>query len=498
MAFSIWDWLILVVYLLGIVAIGLRFSSRQTSSDEFFLGSRRFGAFTISLSVLATSLSAITFVGIPGLACAGDWSLFLAGAIAVLSLLVVARFFLPFFYRLGLPSIYDYLERRFDRKTAFLGGMLFLMVRGLLAAIAIYAPSVALCAVTGWNLALCIFVFGFMTLLYTAFGGMSAVVWTDVIQVAVLFGGAFVCVALLWQQIALSPAEMLQTLNAENKFRILDFRWSWVEMTFWTSVIGGFIYNLAFYGTDQVMIQRCLASKSLRASRQSLVLNACYLLPVSVLFFMIGSLLYLFRRGHPNALPAVLPQDQIFPYFIAHQLPAGLAGLLIAAVFAAAMSTLSSVLNSLATVTVTDFYRKYFRPGASDRHYTRLAKLATLGWGLLAIGLALVADRLSNSVMLAALKAGGLFTGPVLGLFVAGIFLPHATANAAFTSALLGQAMSLGCGFGTRLDSFWVLVLGCVVTLVGTLLLSFLHPAGALEQNAVKPYTWKDRNSPLS
>ncbi len=477
MTFSGLDWIVLTAYLMAVVGIGVFFAHRQTTSSEFFLGSRRFGAFTVSLSVLATGLSAITFIGIPGLACATDWSLFLSGVVAIPALILVTNRFLPVFYRSGLPSAYDFLEQRFDRRVALLGGTLFLMVRGLLAGIAIYAPSVALCAVTGWDLFTCILIFGVLTLLYTALGGMSAVIWTDVLQVIVLFGGAFLSIGILWSKISLPPREMFDILLAENKFRILDFRWSWFEMTFWTSVIGGFLFNTAFYGTDQVMIQRCLASRSLKTAKNSLILNAWYMVPMLVIFFFLGSLLFLLRHQNPGNLPSELPMDQIFPYFIAHHLPSGVSGLLIAAVLAAAMSTLSAVLNSLATVTMNDFLKKYWTKDLSEARYTILARFATAGWGFVAVALALLADRLGDSVTLAALKAGGLFTGPVLAMFLAGLFIPWMNALAVFWAALVGVIVSLWTGFFSPMDSFWVLGLGCLVTII-------LAAGGSLVLNA--------------
>jgi solute:Na+ symporter, SSS family len=490
MAFSFIDWLVLGAYLAGIMLVGLRFSGRQKTSDEFFLGSRRFSALTISLSLLVTGLSAITYVGIPGLACEHDWSLFLSGAIGVVSMLFVARYFMPFFYNLGVPSVYEYLLRRFDVRVSLLGGVIFLAVRGLFAGIAIYAPSVALCAVTGWNLYLCIVLFGFLTMLYTAFGGMSAVIWTDVVQCVVLLVGALVCLGVLFFSINLSPSEMVSSLVEQDKVRVFDFRWSWVEMTFWGSVFGGFAYNLAAYGTDQVMLQRCMASSSLKASQKSLILNAWYTIPVILIFFVLGSLLFLFRQGHAGAIPEGLPGDQIFPYFIAHHLPMGVSGLLIAAIFAAAMSTLSSILNSLATITVTDFGKKLLLPGRTDAQYTAWAKGMTVMWGLVAIGCALFTEHLSDSVSLAALKAGGLFTGPILGTFLLGIFCPKITPSGAFYGTLVGLLTSLTAGFLTPLDSFWLLCVSCLVTAVVATVISFCAPQGAEQVQARRKYTW--------
>lgn len=497
MMFSFWDWFFLVSYLAGVLVVGLWFSSRQTSSDEFFMGSRRFGALTISISVLATALSAITYIGIPGFAYAHNWSLFLSGVIGIVALVVVARYFLPLLYNLRVPSAYDYIEKRFDRKTAFFCGGVFLAVRGLLAGLAIYAPSVALCAVSGWNLTLCILVFGVLTIVFTALGGMSAVIWTDVLQTAVLFGGAFLCLALLWRDIDLPVGEAFAKLQADGKFQIFDWRWSWTELTFWTSIIGGLVFNIAFFGTDQVLIQRCLASKDLRAAQGSLVFNAWYMLPVMLIFFAMGSLLYLYAWRYPNVFPAKLPTDQVLPYYVAHRLPSGMAGILIASIFAAAISTLSAVLNSLATITVSDFVRKWLRPGRDDLYYTQLAKQATLWWGGIAIVTALLGESLGDSVSMAAIKLGGLFTGPILGVFVAGIFFRRTTARGVLLGALVGLIASLWLGMLTPMDSFWVLFFGAVCTIGFALAEGLCFPPDARERERIEPLIWRREETPL-
>ncbi len=482
MIFSTLDWLVLAIYLLAMIAVGFHFSARQISTREFFLGGQRFGFWPMSLSVLATSVSAITFIGQPGFVVERDWSTVMSSLVAVPAILIVAMLFVPFFWRLKLVSAYGYLEKRFDAKVSLLCGVLFLLMRGVLAGVAIYAPSLALSAVTGWNLTACILLSGIMTIIYTSLGGMSAVVWTDVAQAVVLFGGAALSVFYLADRLPGTPADWVAQASADHKFNVFDFRFSLVELTFWGSTVGGLFYTVAFYGTDQVLVQRYLSSSSLKAAQKSLYLNLLYIGPVVLLFNGIGILLYLFLKEHRAEFPGSLSSDQIFPYFLVRFLPSGMPGLMVAAIYAAAMSTLSSVLNSLATVTINDFYKRW-RPLESEQHYVRLSRNCTTVWGILAIFTALLTVHLSQFVALACFKGASLFMGAMLGTFLLGMLSRRATSWGAFIGCGVGLIATFVSGFGTALEMFWLTSMGTAVTLLAGILISTIWPA-TLEQRA--------------
>ena len=466
MNFALLDWLLLAFYLAGMVLIGIFFSGKQISTKEFFLGGRRFKSLAVSLSVLGTSLSAITFLGVPGFVVQRDWSTLFASLMGFPAALIVAWLFVPFFYNLRLTSMYDYLQRRFDTRTAALGGVLFLLLRGVLAGIAIFAPSLALCAVTGWNLTLCIVVSGLMTVIYTTLGGISAVIWTEIIQVVVLLAGAMLVLFKLTQQLPGGVTDWVAQAAEASKFNLFDFRFSTVELTFWGSVIGGLFYNVAFYGVDQVMVQRYLASNSLRQARKSLFLQAAYLLPSILVFFVVGTLLYLFVERYRSLFPETLTGDQILPYYIVRFLPVGLPGLLVAAIYAAAMSTLSGVLNSLATISVNDFYKRFWKPNETESHYVRLSRRLTIAWGTLAILTALVVGHIDPSVWMQSIKAGGLLMGPMLGMFLLGMLTDRSTPAAAFWGCLVGVAASLVAGLASALQLFWLTLFGTSLTVI--------------------------------
>jgi len=477
MTFTLLDWLLLAFYLIGMLLIGFFFSGRQISTKEFFLGGRRFKSLAVSLSVLGTSLSAITFIGVPGFVVRRDWSTLCASLVSIPAALIVAWLFVPFFYNLGLTSTYDYLQRRFDRRVAALGGVLFLLLRGVLAGVAIYAPSLALCAVTGWNLTLCIVASGLMTVVYTALGGISAVIWTDIIQVVVLFAGATVVLIQLAHQLPGGLNDWIAEAAAAQKFNAFDFHFSAVKLTFWGAAIGGLFYSVAFYGVDQVMVQRYLASNSARQARKSLFLQSAYLIPSVLVFFVIGTMLYLFVEKNRTLFPNTLTPDQILPYYIVRFLPAGLPGLLVAAIYAAAMSTLSGVLNSLATISVNDFYKRFWKPNESESHYVRLGRRLTAAWGVLAILTALGVGHIDPSVWMQSIKASGLLMGPMLGMFLLGMLTERATPAAAFWGCLIGVAASLVAGFASPMEMFWLTLFGTSLTLMAGAIICFIWPA---------------------
>ncbi|MBI2498194.1 MAG: sodium:solute symporter, partial [Opitutae bacterium] len=239
------DWLAIAAYFVSLVAIGVYCARRQGSLDEYFLGRRRFGALVMSISVLGTATSAITFLGVPGFVVARDWSILASGVVGAPAALLVAGVFVPVFYALRLTSVYEYLEHRFDRRVAMFNSVLFLLMRGTLAGVAIFAPSIALSIVTGWDVTLCIVLSATLTIVYTTIGGMSAVVWTELLQVIVLFGGALFITVYLALQLDGSPADWWLRASAAHKFNVLDFRFPSSEITFWSSAVGGLVFHVA-------------------------------------------------------------------------------------------------------------------------------------------------------------------------------------------------------------------------------------------------------------
>jgi SSS family solute:Na+ symporter len=241
---------------------------------------------------------------------------------------------------------------------------------------------------------------------------------------------------------------------------------------------------------DQVLVQRYLASKSLKDAQKSLYFNSIYAVPTTFLFFVIGTMMYLYLKHNRSAFPASLSADQIFPYFIVRQMPPGLPGVLVAAIYAAAMGTLSSMLNSLSTISVNDFYRRFWRPNETDEHYVKLGRRLTSAWGLLAIVTGLLATHMDPSVWMQAIKAGGLFMGPLLGMFLLGMLGTRVTGTAAFWACLVGGGLSLAAGFASPLEMFWLTLFGTATTLLAGGIITLFWPTDPAMRKTLRPLTF--------
>lgn len=490
MNFHLIDWLVLGAYLVTLVIIGAYFSKKQHSTEEYFLGSRRFGGIITSITIIGTATSAISFLGVPGFVVGNDWSILASSLAGIPASLLVARWFVPLFYDLRLTSVYEYLARRFDGRVAFLNSVLFVLMRGTLAGVAIYAPSMALSVVTGWNLEACIALSAALTILYTAGGGASAVVWTKMLQATLLFGGALFITIYLASTLPGSPADWLAKLQADNKFNLFDFSFSLTHITFWGSAIGGLFYGVAFYGIDQVLVQRYLSANSTAEAKRSLVLNAFYSLPSLLLLFTLGSILYLFIQARTSEIPTTLSGDQYLPYVIVRYLPWGMPGLMVAAIYAAAMSTLSAVLSSLTTITVNDFIKPRLRRPRSESDYLKIARWVTIGWGTLSILTALGAQHLDSRVTIAAVKAASLFMGEMLGVFLLGMLTVRIRAASVLRACWAGLILSFVAGFASPLDALWLAAFGTLTTLIWGGFEAWVSPATPSEQAAKRPFTW--------
>ena len=428
--FSVLDYIVLGIYLLLMVGIGLLSSKNQHSTEDYFKGGKRIPAWAAGLSIYGTQLSAITFMAIPAKTYATNWNYFFLQMTIVLIIPIIARFFIPFFRRLDITSAYEYLEKRFDYAIRAIASSLFIFLQVGRLAIVLLLPSLALALVSGIDVVFCILAMGVITIFYTMEGGIEAVVWTDVAQVVILLGGALLSIVAMFYGLGMGPSEIWQSVQLSNKLNILDLRFSFTEPTFWVVLIGGIAINVISYGTDQTVVQRYLTTKDEKSAVRSLRLGALMAFPSAIIFFSIGTCLFLFFKQYPKEVNIALQsQDAIFPWYIVSQLPAGLVGLMIAAIFAAAMSTLSSSMNSVTTALMTDFYRR-FKTDKAEKTYLRLARVITLfiGAGGTIIALLMAKSGISslwdqfNTIL-------GLFTGGLGGLFVLGLFTQKANAR---------------------------------------------------------------------
>lgn len=445
------DYIILGVYLVAVVWMGGRFSSGQKSLREFFLGSRNIPWWAAACSGIATMVSAIGYLGAPGQAFASDWTYLQARAAWPIAIFITCILFLPFFYRLELYTAYEYLEKRFDLKTRLLASAIFVVLKCLYAAIAIYAPALVVAEMTGLPFAWIVLGIGILTTLYTTLGGMRAVIWTDTVQFAVLFGGVVVAYFAVVNGVDGGFKEILAVGKAEGKFRFLDTSWDFrTEFTVWGGLVGGTFFLLSQYAVDQSEVQRFLTTTSVRDSRRALISTMVFTSLYGVAVFFIGSALFVFYLQQAGEGGLALNPDRVFPKFIIEQFPTGLRGLLIAGVFAAAMSTVSSVLNSLATVTVRDFYEPLSgRPGSVS-----LARWSTVGFGVAATLLSLDAESF-GTILVGSGKIRNFFGGSLVGVFLLGILIPSVNGTAAFQAMAISLCATAALAYFTEVSWIW-------------------------------------------
>lgn len=484
MSLTTLDFLVIVAYLLGMAAIGLYFSKRQTSRDEYFLGGRRTHWFLAGGSILATLLSSISYLSLPGEMIRYGFGFF-AGVLGVpLVVPLMNHTLLPAIKRLPITSVYEYLERRFDAQIRTLTGSIFLVRTLLWMGLIIYTASFAMVEVTGWDIYATILIIGLITTFYTSAGGLQTVIWTDNLQLLILFGGAVTIPVFIGVSLGQGPIEWWNSFSQAGRAEIQAFSWDpMVRITLFGAVMGQFFWNICTQGSDQVAVQRLLSTPSLKEARRSLWMYAGA--TVTLLFFLAVCGLALFAYyADESGLPMqafqeqVAPEaDKLMPRFIVQVLPSGVSGLLVAALLAAAMSSLSSGINSISSVVRSDFLSSSGGVGESlwfDRCSGVVAGLAGVGMACL-ITLAMQTSDW-NLVELTG-RVNHIFVGPIGVLFFAGILFCRAGKTAALAGFTAGTAVSLYVCFGREwfgleqsVSFLWVVpasfVLGLVVSWV--------------------------------
>ena len=556
------DWFIVAAYLIWVVYDGLKRTKASSAVEGYFLANRSLPWWAVGLTVLATQMSAITLVGTTGQGYADGMRFVqfyfgLPVAMIILSLTLV-----PFFYRAKVYTAYEYLERRFDVRTRTLASLLFLMSRGLQAGVIIAAPAVILSIVLGFNLTLTIVAIGLPTTLYTMFGGVQAVTWTDVKQMVVIVAGliAVICALVLGLPDDVGLGEALHIAGATGRLTTIDFQFDLNETyTFWSGLIGGLFLMLGYFGCDQSQVQRYLTAESVDAGRRSLLMSAFVKIPLQALILLTGVLVFTFylfqtppmlfnpvheaevqassraaewaaldtefhnvldvrrtavrdavtarRTGNPTAVRVAqatfiehqrnlttirgravslvkeVTQDDsyndvnyVFPTFVMTQLPVGLVGLIVAAIFAAAMSSIAAELNSLSAATVIDMYRRHIRTDASDQHYLRVSKTVTGFWGLFACVVAVYAANLGSLIEVVN-RFGSFFYGSLLGVFILAVGTRRATSPGAVWGLVGGMVTVTYVAVTSSISFLWLNVVGATAVFVVGMAISILFPA---------------------
>ena len=522
------DWVVVGAYLIWVVFDGLKRTKGREGVEGYLLANRRLPWWAVGLSVMATQLSAITLVGTTGQAYA-DGMRFIQFYFGLpLAMIVLSVTLVPFFYRSGVYTAYEYLERRFDVKTRTLASVLFLFGRSMSTGVVISAPAVILSIVFGWNVTLTILAIGVPTIVYTMLGGVEAVAWTDVKQMAVIVAGlvAVILALILGLPDDVSVVDSLYVAGAAGRLNTIDFRFDWQQTyTFWSGLIGGLFLHMSYFGCDQSQVQRYLTAKSLNEARHSLLMSAFVKVPLQVLVLLVGVFMFLFyvftqppvlfntehraqvdqsgragefrslegefaqayerRRAAATAMAQTSGAEQgaardafraataemsairaraatvvrdvsgvdnytnrtgdtsaadvnyVFPVFVTTQLPQGLVGLIIAAILAAAMSTVAGELSATASATVMDIYKRLLKGSESDAHYVLVSRLSVAFWGLVACIVAEYAVQLGSLIEVVN-RIGSIFYGSLLGVFLLALGFKRANATGAFVGLLSG------------------------------------------------------------
>lgn len=470
-----WPDILVIILYFGLLAwMGYFFSKRQKNTDDYFKGGGRIPWPIVGLSIFGTTLSAITFMSIPAKTYATDWSYLLFNFGIVLVVPIITLLFIPKFRSLGVTTAYEYLERRFSPFVRVLCSLSFILYQVGRMGVVLLLPSIALNIVTGMDIFVCISLMGVLALLYTYMGGIEAVAWTDALQVVVLLGAALAVVFSIAHATPGSFPALVSTAAADGKFSLGSLRFDLRQTTVWTVLIATVFTNITTYGTDQTVVQRYLTTSTEEQARKSVYTNALLSVPATLIFFFVGTAIYVFFKTHPAELSlGVNDPDAILPWYVSLHIPTGALGLVIAGIFAAAMSTISASMNSAATAYVTDIHSKIQRTPAS----LRTAKTATLIIGAVGIAFALMMATWDvKSLWDEFSKILGILLGGLGGLFLLGFLCPKANSTGAVAGLLTGIAVQL---LVTRAQAVHLLLystVGFVTCFVSGLLVSLVFP----------------------
>ena len=498
---SVWDIALFVSYTLALLGVGLYFTRRQTSLKSFLVADQNVHWIVVGLSVLAALFSGVSYLGAPAEGFFHDLTYLWAVASMFIATPIATLIFLPLFRKSNIYTAYEYLERRFDKRLRYVASALFILRVTFYLAIAIYAPSLAVMEVTGWPLWMAVLLTATCATIYTAFGGMHAVIWTDTLQFLVLCGGIVVIILFAGSKVPGGIAAAWHAAAADGKTALMHFDLDpRVRLTVWGCLLGGASNTLVQLVTDQMAVQRYLTAPSLRDSQRALWLKLWVSLPLVALFYITGTVLYGYYRLTPGAVPLLaqaklvpalaqpvsgvaVQSDRILPYFVVHVLPSPLRGLLIAAVFGATIAVVSAGIHSLATATLIDFFGG--KDSEKENSIRRVRMLIVLfGTASALIALAII-PRLGTIVQ-AVVSIIGLFGGPLLGIFMLGALTRRVGGTSALIGAVFGAIAGTLVAFSGRLFGFeisfvWISFVAALVTVSIGMLAGLLSGSSAIE-----------------
>lgn len=435
------DIIIFVIYLLAVTLFGSSFFKKNKSVSAFTLGSKKIPSWVISMSIFATFVSSISFLALPGNAYTGNWNAFVFSLSIPIALWIAVKFFVPLYRKINSPSAYTFLETRFGPWARIYVSACYLLTQIMRVGTILYLLALTLNAIAGWDILTLIILTGLLVTIYSVLGGFEAVVWTDAIQGIILISGALISAIYLLFNMPEGPGQLFAIAIQNHKFSLGSFSLSLAQPTFWVVLVYGIFINLQNYGIDQNYVQRYMASRTEKEAKSSAFWGGIIYVPVSLIFLFIGTGLFSFYHSGAATLPAELSQagmtDRIFPYFIITQLPQGITGLLIASIFAAGMSTVSTSFNSSATVFLTDYYQRFSKEEISDKKALKVLYISSLIISIIGIGVAIAMINV-KSALDAWWKLASIFSGGMLGLFLLAAFSNQTKSRGAFIGMLCG------------------------------------------------------------
>lgn len=417
---QILDLAVFLIYMLATVGFGISFSFRKRTAQDFTVGGGRLPTWAIGMSIFATYVSSISFLALPGNAYATNWNGLVFSFSIPLAAWIAVKYFVPLYRQLQCESAYFYLEQRFGAWARIYTSCCYLLTQLARMGAIMYLLALPMNALLGWSIPSIIILIGFSVILYAMWGGIEAVIWTDAIQGILLIFGAFACLGVIFFTIPDGPEAVFRIAAGADKFSLGSFKLDFTTSTFWMILVYGLFINLQNFGIDQSYVQRYLTAKNEEEAKKATWLGSLLYVPVSFVFFFIGTALFAYYDSFPDLLPEGIVGDKVFPYFIVNQLPVGMTGLLIASIFAAGMSTVSTSINSSATVILSDHFSKYIHPNPSEKLSLRVLRISSLVMGILSILVGLAFNGVSNTLE-GWWALSSIFSGGILGLFLLGL-----------------------------------------------------------------------------
>ena len=491
------DWIVIVVYLGAMLGMGFYFYIREkrNSTSDFFVGGRSIPFWAAGVSLYAANTSSISFIAIPAKAFETNWQYLTNNLIAVLGLMFVAVWIVPLLRRLNLMSVFSYLETRFHPAIRMLASALCIVMQiGSRMSVVLFLPALAIATITGLRVEWSILMMGGFTIIYTAMGGMKAVIWTDFVQVIVKMGGAIFAILFIVWTLKGGFGEFHEIAQAADKTKLLDFSFDLTKATVW-----GFIFLVLFdvvltFPKDQVLMQRTLSTKSDKEAGRSIWAFALIMIPGGFIFYSIGTALFVYYKNNPERMNPLLPIDATFPLFIAAELPMGVTGLIIAGIFAAAMATLSSIMNSVATLASADFYEKLAKD-PTPKKSVLFAELATIATGLAGIGVALLLSRFDiHSLFDVSIELAGLLGGGFAGAYTLGMFTRRANSAGVAIGVASSIALTLVAWSMDLVHPYFYLAISIMLCIVIGYVASLFFPAPTRDLDGLTIYAKSDSN----